>query len=106
MTYDKEIKALRRPFISELFRKNKLNLSLTIIAAMLAGAANLIISWMIKEIVDLISGVSQYRLSTLIDVAIGSLALLLLGGLLIISFCRDFAQRQCSSIAPMPLVKC
>lgn len=108
MPYDKEIKALRRPFISELFRKNKLNLSLTIIAAMLAGAANLIISWMIKEIVDLISGVSQYRLSTLIDVAIGSLALLLLGGTLDYFFLSRFrakAMQQYRSYAFSQMLK-
>ena len=31
----KEIKALRRPFIKELFRNNKFNLAMTVIAACL-----------------------------------------------------------------------
>ena len=53
----KELRALRRPFIRELFRKNKFNLTLTVIAALLAAAANLVISWLIKAISDLISGV-------------------------------------------------
>ena len=40
----KELRALRRPFIKELFRKNRFNLVMTVLAAFLAGASELVIS--------------------------------------------------------------
>ena len=49
----KEIKALRRPFIRELFRNNKFNLAMTVLAALLVAAAELVISWLIKEVAAL-----------------------------------------------------
>ena len=80
MKNNKEIRSLRRPFVKELFRKNKLNLMLTVMAAMIGAAGNLVISWLIKEIVDLISGISKYSISTLLLVTAGGVALLLLAG--------------------------
>ena len=52
----KEIQALRRPFVKELFRNNKFNLVMTVLAAFLAAVSELVISWTIKGISDLISG--------------------------------------------------
>ena len=43
----KEIQALRHPFVKELFRDNKFNLAMTVIAALLGAAAELVISWLI-----------------------------------------------------------
>ncbi|MBQ2190831.1 MAG: hypothetical protein II409_00300, partial [Clostridia bacterium] len=74
----KEIRALRRPFVRELFRKNKLNLAMTVLAALLGAAAELVISWLIKEVADLISGECPYSFGTLLIVAGGALALFLL----------------------------
>ena len=65
----KEITALRRPFIKELFRSNQLNLAMTIIAALLSAAAELVISWLIKEVADLISGECPYGFGTLLIIA-------------------------------------
>ena len=62
----KDLRALRRPFIRELFRDNKLNLALTVIAALLAAAAELVISWLLKEVADLISGACPYSFGTLL----------------------------------------
>ena len=42
-----ETKALRRPFIQALFRENKFNLFMTVLAALLAAGAGLVISWLI-----------------------------------------------------------
>ncbi len=64
-----EIKALRRPFIKELFRNNKLNLAMTVIAAVLEALAALVISWLIKEVADLIAGKSAYSFTTLLIIA-------------------------------------
>ncbi len=80
MKNDKEIKILRHSFVTELFRKNKLNLVFTLIAAMIGAAGNLVISWLIKEIVDFISGISKYSIFTLLLVAAGGIALLLMAG--------------------------
>ena len=74
----KEIRALRRPFVRELFRKNRFNLFMTVISAVLNAAGELVISWLIKEIVDLISGVGKYAIGTLLLIAGGGLALIML----------------------------
>ena len=73
----RELRALRRPFIKELFRKNKFNLTLTVIAALLTSASNLVISWLIKAIADLISGDDAYGFGTLLIVGAVGLAMLL-----------------------------
>lgn len=74
----KELQALRRPFIKELFRKNKLNFILTVLAALLNSAIMLVISWLIKEISDLISGNSVYGIGTLLLITAGEFALMAL----------------------------
>ena len=61
-TMKKEIKALRRPFLRELFRENRFNLAMTLVSAALMAAGQLVISWLIKEIVDLISGINDRNL--------------------------------------------
>ena len=71
-----EIKALRRPFIQELFRKNKFNLSMTVIAAVLEALASLVISWLVKEVADLIAGSSTYSFGKLLIIAGVGFALL------------------------------
>ena len=88
-----ELKALRRPFVRELFRKNKLNLAMTVAAALLASAANLVISWLIKEVSDLISGDCRYSFPTLLIAGGAAFALLLLGWVLDHCFLSRFRAR-------------
>ncbi len=93
----KEIKALRRPFIRELFRNNKFNLAMTVLAALLVAAAELVISWLIKEVADLISGECPYGFGTLLIITGGAFAVFLLGGVLDHAFLSEFrakAMRQ------------
>ena len=71
----KELRLQRRPFVRELFRNNKFSFFMTLITAILYAAVNLIISWLIKEIPDLISGDSEYAFGTLILVAVGAVVL-------------------------------
>lgn len=88
-----EIKALRRPFVRELFRKNKLCFAMTLVAALLGAAANLVISWLIKEVSDLISGASPYGFGLLLLVALGAFGLLILAWLLDRAFLSEFRAR-------------
>ncbi len=88
-----EIRALRRPFLKELFRKNKFNLAMTVLAALLAAAADLVISWLIKEISDLISGDCRFNYSTLLIVGAGAFALLLLAWVLDRTFLSQFRTK-------------
>ena len=89
----KERKALRRPFIQELYRKNKFNLLMTVLAALLTSAANLVISWSIKGISDLISGDADISYGTLLLVAATGFALLLLAWVLDRVFLSEFRAR-------------
>ena len=72
---NKEIRTLRRPFVKELFRKNRFNFAMTIVSALLAAVAELVVSWLIKEISDLISGDCPRSFSTLLLIAVGGFAL-------------------------------
>ena len=78
----KELRALRRPFVKELFRNNKLYLAMTVLAALLGAAGNLVISWLIKEGADLISGDCPYGIGTLLLIAAGGLLLFVIAGVL------------------------
>ena len=69
-------RALRRPFLRELFRGNKFNLAMTVIAALFGAAAELVISWLIKEVADLIAGSSAYGFGALLIIAGVGFALL------------------------------
>ncbi|MBR6038977.1 MAG: ABC transporter ATP-binding protein [Clostridia bacterium] len=89
----KELKALRRPFLKELFRKNKFNLTMTVIAAFLAAAAELVISWLIKEVADLISGDSKYGFGMLLIIAAGGFALFILAWVIDRFFLAEFRAK-------------
>ena len=78
----KELKALRRPFVKELFRKNKFNLVMTVIAAFLAAASSLVVSWTIKGISDLISGDADISFWTLLLIAGIGFALMMIAWVL------------------------
>ena len=89
----KEIKALRRPFLKELFRENTFNLAMTVLAALFGAMAELVISWLIKEVADLISGECPYGLGTLLIITGGALGLFLLGGVLDRVFLSEFRAK-------------
>ena len=89
----KEIKALRRPFIRELFRNNKLNLVMTIISALLGAAGALVISWLLKEVSDLISGDCPFDMGTLLLIAGGGIALYVIAWILDNAFLTEFRTR-------------
>ena len=88
-----EAKALRRPFLRELFRKNKFNLVMTVVAAFLAAASSLVISWTLKGISDLISGDTTISFRTLLLVAVVGFALMGLAWVLDTVFLSAFRAR-------------
>ena len=89
----KEIQALRRPFVKELFRNNKFNLVMTVLAAFLAAVSELVISWTIKGISDLISGDTTIRFGTLLFIAGIGCALMLIAWALDRTFLSRFRAR-------------
>ena len=88
-----DIRALRRPFLKELFRNNKFNLAMTVIAALFGAAAELVISWLIKEVADLISGECPYGFGTLLIITGGAFALFGLGWILDRIFLSEFRAK-------------
>lgn len=84
---------LRRPFLKALFRGNQFNFSMTVLAALLGAGAELVISWLIKEVADLISGECPYGFETLLIFAGGAFALFLLEGMLDYGFLSSFRAR-------------
>ena len=89
----KEIRELRRPFIRALFQKNRFNLAMAIAASLLAAASNLVISWIIKEVSDLISGDSRYGFQTILFAALFAFALLVFGWVLDRIFLSEFRSK-------------
>ena len=89
----KELQALRRPFLKELFRNNKFNLAMTVIAALFGAAAELVISWLIKEVADLISGECPYGFGTLLIITGCAFALFGLGWILDRAFLSAFRAK-------------
>lgn len=71
----KELRKLRRPYIKVLFKNNKLNMLMTSIASILQSIGALVISWVIKEISDLIAGTSKFDFKTIIIVTLLGLLL-------------------------------
>ncbi len=89
----KELQAMRRPFINELFRNNKFNLAMTLISALFGAGAELVISWLIKEVADLISGTCPYGFGTLLMIAGGAFALFGVGWILDRTFLSEFRAK-------------
>lgn len=66
---------------------------MTVIASFLGAVANLIISWLIKEISDLISGDCVYSYAVLLLVAAGAFLLFLIGWVLDRTFLSEFRTK-------------
>ncbi len=89
----KELKALRRPFLKQLFKKNKVNFALTLLASLLSAGTSLVISWLIKEVADLISGECPYGFGTLLIIAGGAFAMLFTAWILDRAFLSEFRAK-------------
>ena len=89
----KEIKALRRPFLHALFKNNKFNLTMTVTASFLVSVSNILLSWLIKEISDLISGESVYPFGTLLIAGGVACAMLIVSWALDSAFLSEFRSK-------------
>lgn len=89
----RELRALRRPFIRELFRNNRLNLTMTVLAALLSASGHLVVSWLLKEVADLISGSSAYSFDTLLLVMGGGMVFYGIAWILDRTFLAEFRAR-------------
>ena len=47
---------IRRPFVRQFSRRNKLNFILAFAATVVMAFANLVISWLLQQIMDLMAG--------------------------------------------------
>ena len=47
---------IRRPFVRQFYRRNKLNFVLAFAATVVMAFANLVISWLLQQIMDLMAG--------------------------------------------------
>ena len=47
---------IRRPFVRQFYRRNKLNFALAFAATVVMAFANLVISWLLQQIMDLMAG--------------------------------------------------
>ena len=92
-TVRKDLKALRRPFLRELFRENRSNLAMTLVSSVLMATGQLVVSWLIKEIVDLISGLSGYTFGALLAIAGGGVALMALAAVIDYTFLSRFRAK-------------
>ena len=86
-------RALRRPFLKELFRHNRFNLAMTVLASLLCSAGALVISWLIKQVSDLISGSCPYGMGTLLTFAGVGILLHVLSWLLDSAFLAEFRSK-------------
>ena len=89
----KELKALRRPFLKELFKKNKFNFAMTLIASLLTAGSSLLISWTLKGVSDLISGDRSIGYGTLLLVTGIGVAMLILAWVLDRTFLSEFRAK-------------
>ena len=89
----KELKALRRPFLKELFKKNKFNFAMTLLASLLSAGSNLLISWTLKGVSDLISGDRTISYGTLLLVAGIGVAVMILAWVLDRTFLSAFRAK-------------
>ncbi|MGO5115830.1 ABC transporter ATP-binding protein [Candidatus Avoscillospira sp. LCP25S3_F1] len=74
---------LRRPFVRQFYRRNRVNFSLAMLTTVAMAIVNLVISWMLQQAMDLIAGVEgTLPLQQLLWVFFGVVITIILVGLL------------------------
>ncbi len=89
----KELKALRRPYLTQFIKHNRFNLAITVFSAVLASAANLGISWVLQKVFDVMDGNTVLTLGQVVLAAVGFLSLLFISGAIDYFFLPKFRAR-------------
>ena len=65
-TNDKNNNSIRDNLVSEFYKNNHLAFALALIVSILSGTTGLIVSWILKEFIDLMSGQSRYTMKEML----------------------------------------
>lgn len=94
---DPNVKRRRKPFIRQFFHGNYVNLSLSILSSLITVIVNLVLSWLIQQLVDLSTGAAaSFGLSQLIIMSLGLLGMLIVDYLIAIYASPRFHSRAMS----------
>ena len=74
----KKTKSQKKEYLAQIYRRNCLPFALSVAAALLISAVNLIIAWVLQQIIDTISGAGSYSLGTLTLFSVGVVGLICL----------------------------
>ena len=97
----------RRPFVRQFYRKNKLNFVLAFAATVVMAFANLVISWLLQQIMDLMAGSGNtLSLGGICWVLLGIVATIILVGAVRAYALPRFFTRAMDSIRTTPTASC
>ena len=74
----KQTNSQKKEYLAQIYRRNWIPFALSVAAALLISAVNLIIAWVLQQIIDTISGAGSYSLGTLTLFSIGVVGLICL----------------------------
>ena len=71
-------KSVHAELVSQFYRNNSCALFTAIIASILSGTTGLIVSWIVKELIDIISGQGTFTLSQILLICAGFIVFVLI----------------------------
>lgn len=74
----KQTNSQKNEYLAQLYRRNRIAFALSIVSALLITGVNLLIAWVLQQIIDTISGAGTYSLGTLTLFSIGVVGLICL----------------------------
>lgn len=74
----KQANSQKNEYLAQLYRRNRIAFALSIVSALLITGVNLLIAWVLQQIIDTISGAGTYSLGTLTLFSIGVVGLICL----------------------------
>ena len=98
---------IRRPFVRQFYRRNKLNFILAFAATVVMAFANLVISWLLQQIMDLMAGSGNtLSLGGICWVLLGIVATIILVGAVGPTPCPGSSPGPWASIRTTPTASC
>ncbi|NLN47344.1 MAG: ABC transporter ATP-binding protein, partial [Clostridiaceae bacterium] len=90
----RSIRALRRPYTARFFHQNRLAFALAVSSSVLVGGINLVLSWVMQQLVDAVSGTpGMLSLGWLSVLTAATIAAVMLVSLLYYLFMPRFIER-------------